>query len=58
MEVIEHVDNQLEFFINCVDMLKPGGLFFLSTIETGPLSVLVNKLFAEYVLQVVEKGLF
>lgn len=56
MEVIEHVDNQVEFVQNCVDRLKLGGLLFMSTIETGPLSILVNKVFAEYILKAVEIG--
>lgn len=56
MEVIEHVDNQLEFFENCGQRVKLGGVFVLSTIETGLVSFLLNKIAAEYIFKVVEKG--
>lgn len=57
MEVIEHTDNQIQFFEDSLSRVKPNGLFFLSTLETGPVSYLFNILIAEKVLGVVEEGM-
>lgn len=57
MEVIEHTDNQIQFFEDCLKRLRSNGLFFLSTIETGPVSYLFNIIMAEKVLGIVENGM-
>lgn len=55
-EVIEHVDNQ-EFFIqNCVDLLKPGGSLFITTINRTTASWALAICAAEYVMGLIPKG--
>ncbi|GAM23212.1 hypothetical protein SAMD00019534_063870, partial [Acytostelium subglobosum LB1] len=56
LEVVEHVDNVPEFIRQCSMVLKPGGSFFLSTINKTLISYLTVILGAEYILRVVPKG--
>ncbi|WP_341808409.1 bifunctional 2-polyprenyl-6-hydroxyphenol methylase/3-demethylubiquinol 3-O-methyltransferase UbiG [Wolbachia endosymbiont (group E) of Neria commutata] len=56
MEVVEHVDN-LEFFMKrSIELLKPGGLIFLSTINRTMKSFLLAIVGAEYILNWLPKG--
>ncbi|WP_168464821.1 bifunctional 2-polyprenyl-6-hydroxyphenol methylase/3-demethylubiquinol 3-O-methyltransferase UbiG [Wolbachia endosymbiont of Ctenocephalides felis wCfeT] len=56
MEVVEHVDN-LELFIKrVVELLKPGGIIFISTINRTIKSFLLAIIGAEYVLNWLPKG--
>lgn len=56
MEVIEHVSN-LEFFVKKVtELLKPGGLIFVSTINRTAKSFLFAIIGAEYILNWLPKG--
>lgn len=55
-EVIEHVHGQREFLHNCIKMVKPGGLFFLSSIAKTPEGYFLNIIMGEYVLGLLPKG--
>ncbi|OCA06034.1 3-demethylubiquinone-9 3-O-methyltransferase [Wolbachia endosymbiont of Trichogramma pretiosum] len=56
MEVVEHVDN-LEFFIKkAIDLLKPEGLIFISTINRTIKSFCLAIVGAEYILNWLPKG--
>ncbi|HCE59666.1 MAG TPA: multifunctional ribose 5-phosphate isomerase B/3-demethylubiquinone-9 3-methyltransferase/2-octaprenyl-6-hydroxy phenol methylase [Wolbachia sp.] len=56
MEVVEHVDN-LEFFLKkTVELLKPGGLVFVSTINRTIMSFFFAIVGAEYILNWLPKG--
>jgi ubiquinone biosynthesis O-methyltransferase len=55
-EVIEHVENQRGFLHKCIKMLKPGGLFFLSSIAKTPEGWFLNIVMGEYVLGLLPKG--
>ncbi|CAG8447161.1 8335_t:CDS:2 [Acaulospora morrowiae] len=57
MEIIEHVNNPLEFLRTCAGMVKAGGgHLFLSTISRTPLSYFLTILLAEKILGVVPNG--
>lgn len=56
LEVIEHVADQPGFMRLLADLLEPGGLLFLSTLNRTPRSFLVAKLGAEYVLRWLPVG--
>ncbi|MGL9733125.1 MAG: bifunctional 2-polyprenyl-6-hydroxyphenol methylase/3-demethylubiquinol 3-O-methyltransferase UbiG [Wolbachia sp.] len=56
MEVLEHVDN-LEFFIKkAIELLKPEGLIFISTINRTIKSFFLAIIGAEYILNWLPKG--
>ena len=55
-EVIEHVNDQKGFLHKCIKMLKPGGLFFLSSIGKTPEGWFLNIVMGEYVLGLLPKG--
>lgn len=55
-EVIEHVSDQGQFLKDCLKMVKPDGMFFLSTISKTPEAYLTNILLGEYVLGLLPKG--
>ncbi|QOD38748.1 bifunctional 2-polyprenyl-6-hydroxyphenol methylase/3-demethylubiquinol 3-O-methyltransferase UbiG [Candidatus Wolbachia massiliensis] len=56
MEVVEHVDN-LEFFMKkAIELLKPEGLIFISTINRTIKSFLLAIVGAEYILNWLPKG--
>lgn len=44
LEIIEHVSNPTTFLTQCADLVKPGGVFILSTI---------NRTFASYALAII-----
>ena len=48
LEIIEHVDNPQDFLKNCLKLVKPGGLLFVSTLNRTPKSLLLGKIAAEY----------
>ena len=56
MEVVEHVDNLEFFFKKTVELLKPGGLIFVSTINRTLMSFLLAIVCAEYILNWLPKG--
>ena len=55
-EVIEHVNDQRGFLHNCIKMVKPNGLFFLSSIAKTPEGFFLNILMGEFVLGLLPKG--
>ncbi|RIA82085.1 S-adenosyl-L-methionine-dependent methyltransferase [Glomus cerebriforme] len=57
MEIIEHVNNPMEFLKACAGLVKPGGgHLFLSTISRTPLSYLLTILLAENIFNLVPQG--
>lgn len=58
MEIIEHVETGTReaFLADCATLLKPGGLFFVSTLNRTAQSYLLAILGAEYVLGLLPKG--
>jgi len=55
MELIEHVPDPCKLIADCAQLLKPGGKFFLSTINRTPRAYLLAILAAEYILNILPK---
>lgn len=56
MEMLEHVPDPSAIVQACYDLLKPGGVCVMSTINRNPKSYLFAIVGAEYVLNLVDKG--
>ncbi|KAI9494956.1 3-demethylubiquinone-9 3-methyltransferase protein [Zychaea mexicana] len=56
MEIIEHVNNPLQFLRTCGDLVRPGGTLFLSTMSRTFASYLLTVALAEDVLRLVHQG--
>jgi 2-polyprenyl-6-hydroxyphenyl methylase/3-demethylubiquinone-9 3-methyltransferase len=56
LEIIEHVADVPLFVQNCCDLLKPGGLIFISTLNRTPQAYLKAIIGAEYVLRLLPRG--
>ena len=56
LEIIEHVADVPLFLQSCRDLLAPGGLLILSTLNRTPLSFLGGIVAAEYILRWVPQG--
>ena len=56
MEVIEHVADPAAFLATCRDLLKPGGLIVLSTLNRNAKSFVMGIVGAEYVMRWLPKG--
>lgn len=56
MEVVEHVDNVPLYLKSCAELVKPGGLMFLATINRTPKAFALAIVGAEYVLGWLPKG--
>ena len=56
LEVIEHVADPAAFLATLAQLLAPGGLLFVSTINRTPRAFLTAKLGAEYVLRLLPAG--
>ena len=56
LEVLEHVPNPKSLIKTCVQLLKPGGLLFLSTINKNPRSWITAIVGAEYIFNILPKG--
>jgi 2-polyprenyl-6-hydroxyphenyl methylase / 3-demethylubiquinone-9 3-methyltransferase len=56
MEVIEHVADIPAFVDACADLLKPGGIMFVATINRTLRSLMLAKIAAEYVLRWLPAG--
>lgn len=56
MEMLEHVPDPTLIIQSCKQLLKPGGILFLSTLNRNLKSFLLAIIGAEYVLNLVPKG--
>ena len=56
LEVLEHVPDPKSLVGTCVQLLKPGGLLFLSTINKNPRSWITAIVGAEYIFNILPKG--
>lgn len=56
MEVVEHVADVPLFLTSCANMVKPGGLMFVATINRTPKAYLLAIVGAERVLKWLPKG--
>ena len=56
LEVLEHVPDPKSLIKICVQLLKPGGLLFLSTINKNPRSWITAIVGAEYIFNLLPKG--
>ena len=56
LEVLEHVPDPNSLVRTCVQLLKPGGSLFLSTINKNPRSWITAIVGAEYIFNLLPKG--
>ena len=56
LEVLEHVPDPESLVKTCVQLLKPSGLLFLSTINKNPRSWITAIVGAEYIVNILPKG--
>ena len=56
LEVLEHVPDPKSLVGTCVQLLKPGGFLFLSTINKNPRSWITAIIGAEYIFNLLPKG--
>ena len=56
MEMLEHVPDPSAIVQACFDLLAPGGVCILSTINRNPKSYLFAIIGAEYVLRLIDRG--
>ena len=56
MEMLEHVPDPSAIVKACFDLLAPGGVCVLSTINRNPKSYLFAIVGAEYVLRLLDRG--
>ena len=56
LEVLEHVPDPKSLIKTCVQLLKPSGLLFLSTINKNPRSWITAIVGAEYIFNLLPKG--
>lgn len=55
-ELMEHVNDPQEFLFHCVKLLSPGGMLFLSTINSNWFSKILVVDVAERILRLVPNG--
>jgi 2-polyprenyl-6-hydroxyphenyl methylase/3-demethylubiquinone-9 3-methyltransferase len=56
MEMLEHVPDPASVIAACAQLVKPGGMVFLSTINRNPKSFAMAIVGAEYILKLLPKG--
>lgn len=56
LEVIEHVPDPADFIKTASDLVKPGGLLFISTLNRTPASYLTAIIGAEHIMRWLPKG--
>ncbi|KAJ1955300.1 Hexaprenyldihydroxybenzoate methyltransferase, mitochondrial [Linderina pennispora] len=56
LEVIEHVRDPVHFVHSLVELAKPGAPIFISTMNRTALSLLVDIVVPEYILNIVPRG--
>ena len=57
LEVLEHVPDPKSLVATCVNLLRPGGALFLSTINKNPRSWITAIVGAEYIFNLLPKGM-
>ncbi|MDI9335579.1 MAG: bifunctional 2-polyprenyl-6-hydroxyphenol methylase/3-demethylubiquinol 3-O-methyltransferase UbiG [Gammaproteobacteria bacterium] len=57
LEVLEHVANPIEMIRGCSELVKPQGWVFLSTLNRSATSYFESVVVAEYLLNLLPKGL-
>ncbi|KAI4467346.1 methyltransferase [Holotrichia oblita] len=55
-EVVEHVNNQVEFITKCVKCVKPGRSIFITTINKTIWSRIIAIWLGEYILRLIPRG--
>lgn len=55
-EIVEHVSDVPTFLQACCQMLKPGGLLFVTTLNRTIMSLVAAKFMAEYIFRIVPAG--
>ena len=53
---VEHVPDPSKLILSCVQLLKPKGQLFLSTLNRNPRSFITAILGAEYIFNILPKG--
>ena len=56
LEVLEHVTDPKLLVKTCIDLLRPGGKLFLSTINKNPRSWITAIVGAEYIFNILPRG--
>lgn len=56
LEIIEHVTDPQSFIASCAQLVKPGGLLIMTTINRTMKSLLMAKIGAEYILRLLPRG--
>lgn len=56
LEIVEHVADLDSFIAHAASLLKPGGLFFFSTLNRTFKSLALGKVAAEYIVRLVPPG--
>lgn len=56
LEIVEHVDEPMKFVADCCELVSPGGIFILSTLNRTTLSYMLGIVAAERVLGWVPPG--
>lgn len=56
LELLEHVPNPQKLLTDCIQLLKPNGSLFVSTINRNPKSFALAIVAAEYIFQLLPKG--
>jgi len=56
MELLEHVPDPVSVINACMNLIKPGGLLFLSTINRNLKAYIQTKIAAEYMLKLLPVG--
>lgn len=56
MEVVEHVTNLTDFLQSCTQLVRPGGMMFIATINRTHISWFTAILGAEYLLRWLPRG--
>ena len=56
MEMLEHVPDPASVVNACAQLVKPGGMVFMSTINRNPKSFAMAIVGAEYILNLLPKG--
>jgi 2-polyprenyl-6-hydroxyphenyl methylase/3-demethylubiquinone-9 3-methyltransferase len=56
LEIVEHVNQPHQFLATCTQLLRPGGMLCISTINRTPMAYMMGIWMAEQVLRWVPSG--